>query len=278
MSRRWPPLAFSVLATLCAATLAVDCRDRVPPPGEETPSHQPSAGPTASAAGLSSSSAAESSASNAATSSAAPANSPTASATAEPSSLQVTGDPAQGKFTLDEATKGLKPKGKLWADLDTDKGKLRCELYPDKAPIAVANFVGLARGLRPFKDPKTSEWVKRPAYDGTGFHRIVKGFMMQGGDPVGTGAGEPGYVFADEVWPGATHDRRGLLCMANRGPNTNGMQFFILDAAAKHLDSSYTIFGQCSPNSVIETLASAEVRGERAVNPPKIKKVTIVRK
>jgi peptidyl-prolyl cis-trans isomerase A (cyclophilin A) len=183
-----------------------------------------------------------------------------------------------GNFTLEDATKGLAKKGKLTAELETDKGKLRCELYDDKAPKAVANFVGLARGLRPFKDSKTGEWVKRPGYDGTGFHRIIKGFMIQGGDPLGTGGGEPGYVFADEVWPGATHDRRGLMCMANRGPNTNGMQFFIMDGAAKHLDSSYTIFGFCSPDSVIEKIASAEVRGDRAVNPTKITKVTIRRK
>jgi peptidyl-prolyl cis-trans isomerase A (cyclophilin A) len=187
-------------------------------------------------------------------------------------------DPVHGKFTLSDATQGLKGKGRLWAEIETDKGKLRCELYDDKAPNAVANFVGLARGLRPFKDPKTSEWVKRPAFDGTGFHRIIKGFMIQGGDPKGTGAGEPGYIFADEVWPGATHDRRGLMCMANRGPNTNGMQFFILDAPAKHLDASYTIFGLCSPDSVIEKLANTEVRGDRAIVPPKMNKVKISRK
>jgi peptidyl-prolyl cis-trans isomerase A (cyclophilin A) len=120
--------------------------------------------------------------------------------------------------------------------------------------------------------------VKRPAYDGTSFHRIIKGFMIQGGDPQGTGAGEPGYVFPDEVWPGATHDKRGLICMANRGPNTNGMQFFIMDGEAKHLDRSYTIFGQCSPDSVIEKIAAAEVNGDRAVKPPKIRKVSITRK
>jgi peptidyl-prolyl cis-trans isomerase A (cyclophilin A) len=179
---------------------------------------------------------------------------------------------------LPDATRGLKGKGRLLADIDTDKGKLSCELFDDKAPNAVANFVGLARGLRPYKDPKSSQWVKRPAYDGTGFHRIIKGFMIQGGDPVGTGAGEPGYIFADEVWPGATHDRRGLLCMANRGPNTNGMQFFILDGPAKHLDRSYTIFGYCSPEAVIEMLANTAVRGDRALSPPKISKVTIYRK
>jgi peptidyl-prolyl cis-trans isomerase A (cyclophilin A) len=102
--------------------------------------------------------------------------------------------------------------------------------------------------------------------------------MVQGGDPAGTGGGEPGYVIPDEVWQGATHDRRGLLCMANRGPNTNGMQFFITDAAAPHLDRSYTIFGECGPDAVIEKLASVEVRGDRSVNPTKIEKVTIKRK
>lgn len=187
------------------------------------------------------------------------------------------GDPLNGVFTLADATKGLAPAGKLVAEIATDAGKLRCELFDDKAPKTVANFVGLARGLRPFKDPKTSDWVKRPGYDGTVFHRIIKGFMIQGGDPMGTGQGEPGYVFADEVWPGATHDRRGLLCMANRGPNTNGMQFFILDGPAKHLDRSFTIFGSCGPDAIIEKLASSEVRGDRAVMPPKITKVTIRR-
>ena len=186
-------------------------------------------------------------------------------------------DSLNGKFTLEDATKGLPPKGKLIADVTTEAGKLRCELFDDKAPRAVANFVGLARGLRPFKDPTTHEWVKRPGYDGTVFHRIVKGFMIQGGDPTGTGAGEPGYMFQDEVWPGATHDRRGLLCMANRGPNTNGMQFFILDGPALHLDKSFTIFGSCGPDSVIEKLAASEVRGDRAVKPPKISKVSIRR-
>jgi peptidyl-prolyl cis-trans isomerase A (cyclophilin A) len=186
-------------------------------------------------------------------------------------------DPLNGTFTLQEATKGLPPKGKLIADITTEVGKMRCDLFDDKAPRAVANFVGLARGLRPFKDPTTREWVKRPGYDGTMFHRIIKGFMIQGGDPTGTGAGEPGYIFQDEVWPGATHDRRGLLCMANRGPNTNGMQFFILDGAATHLDRSFTIFGKCEPDSVIQAIAATEVKGDRAVKPPKISKVTIRR-
>ena len=186
-------------------------------------------------------------------------------------------DPLGGKFTLEDATKGLPAKGKLVAEIKTAQGTLSCELYDDKAPITVANFVGLARGLRPFKDPKTGEWVKRPAYDGTVFHRIIKGFMIQGGDPTGTGAGEPGYVIPDEIWPGGKHDQRGLICMANRGRDTNGMQFFITDAAKPHLDGGYTIFGKCTPDEVIEKLASSETIGDKAVNPPLMERVTVKR-
>jgi peptidyl-prolyl cis-trans isomerase A (cyclophilin A) len=102
--------------------------------------------------------------------------------------------------------------------------------------------------------------------------------MIQGGDPKGTGGGEPGYVIPDEIWQGARHDQRGLLCMANRGKNTNGMQFFVLDGVAAHLDGGYTIFGKCAPESVVEALASVEVRGDRAVSPPKIEKVSVRRK
>lgn len=185
-------------------------------------------------------------------------------------------DPLQGKFTLEDATKGLTGSGPLMAEIRTSLGKLTCELYEDRAPITVANFVGLARGLRPFKNPK-GEWTKTPAYDGTTFHRVIRGFMVQGGDPAGNGTGEPGYVIPDEIWEGAYHSERGLLCMANRGPNTNGMQFFIMDGSAPHLDNGYTIFGKCGPDSVIEKIASVEVRGDRAVNPPKIEKVTIRR-
>ena len=254
------------------AILALACQRTPPPPVEEVPAEkvtQPAAlaTQTLSAAESMTTSSVHASVTKA------PESAPTS---APPDSAS--GDPTQGKFTLEDATKGLKPKGKLWAEIDTDQGKLKCEMFEDRAPLAVANFVGLARGLRPFKEPGTGKWVKRPGYDGTVFHRIIKGFMIQGGDPAGTGAGEPGYVFADEVWPGATHDKRGLLCMANRGPNTNGMQFFILDAEAKHLDRGYTIFGQCSPDSVIEKLANSEVMGDRAVKPPKIKKVSISRK
>jgi peptidyl-prolyl cis-trans isomerase A (cyclophilin A) len=186
-------------------------------------------------------------------------------------------DPLHGVFTLEMAIAGLPGKGGLTAEIKTDLGKLECELYADKAPITVANFVGLARGLRDYKNPK-GDWVKAPAYDGTTFHRVVKGFMIQGGDPEGTGRGEPGYVIPDEVWENAYHSQRGLLCMANRGPNTNSMQFFIMDGSAPHLDSGYTIFGKCGPDSVVEKLASVEVDGDRSVKPTKIEKITIRRK
>jgi peptidyl-prolyl cis-trans isomerase A (cyclophilin A) len=187
------------------------------------------------------------------------------------------GDPKRGVFTLADATKGLAGEGPLTATLDTSSGSLSCKLFDDKAPIAVANFIGLARGVRPWKDPVSGEWITRPAYDGTVFHRVIKGFMIQGGDALGNGTGEPGYVFKDELWAGARHDRAGLLCMANRGPNTNGAQFFITDAAAPHLDRSYTIFGECSPEATVHAIASVPVQGERPIAKVSINSVTISR-
>src|SRR6185436_4300639 len=185
-------------------------------------------------------------------------------------------DPLHGSFTLADATTGLAGSGSLVATIETDLGKLDCKLYEDKAPLTVANFVGLARGIRPWKD-SDGKWVKKPAYDGTIFHRIIKGFMIQGGDAKGNGSGEPGYVIPDEVWENAVHDRPGLLCMANRGPNTNGAQFFITDAAAPHLDRGYTIFGECAPEEMVHTIANVEVMGERPKTPPKIKSIKIHR-
>ena len=187
-------------------------------------------------------------------------------------------DPLKGLFNLELATAGLEGEGDLVAEMDTDAGKLECNLYSEKAPITVANFVGLARGVRPWKDPNSNKWVKKPLYDGTVFHRIIKGFMIQGGDPKHDGSGGPGFVIPDEIWEGASHDQRGLLCMANRGPNTNGSQFFILDKPALHLDGGYTIFGKCGPEPIVEKLAGWKVRGQLAVDPPKIKKVKIKRK
>jgi peptidyl-prolyl cis-trans isomerase A (cyclophilin A) len=193
--------------------------------------------------------------------------------------------PADGPIDLKAATDGLAGQGQLYADFETDKGTITCKLFEDKAPKAVANFVGLARGKQPFKDPMNGKWVKRPAYDGTTFHRIIKGFMIQGGDPTGTGMGGPGYEFADELWQGGKHDRAGLLSMANTGPNHNGMQFFITDDAAPHLDGdemlgrppSYTIFGECSPLDVVHKIAAVPVRGDKPLEKPRLTKVTIRR-
>ncbi|MFT3922510.1 MAG: peptidylprolyl isomerase [Myxococcales bacterium] len=192
-------------------------------------------------------------------------------------------DPAGGKFTLEDATRGLPGKGTLYAKIETSLGNLECKLYADKAPLTVANFVGLARGERPFWDAKQGAWVKRPLYDGTTFHRVIEGFMIQGGDHMGTGAGDTGYNLQDEIWPGTTHDRAGLLCMANRGPNTNGGQFFITDAAAPHLTQmgTYTNFGECSPVENVHRIAQApkshpgSERPEPAIT---INKVTITRR
>ncbi|KYF67499.1 peptidylprolyl isomerase, partial [Sorangium cellulosum] len=169
-------------------------------------------------------------------------------------------DPVKGKWTLEDATKGLPPGKTLTASIETDLGTLSCKLFDDKAPITVANFVGLARGIRPWKTPE-GKWEKKPAYDGTIFHRIIQGFMIQGGDAKKNGTGEAGYVIPDEVWEDGSHDRPGLLCMANRGKNTNSAQFFITDAAAFHLDNGYTIFGECGPEELVHKLAGVEVKG-----------------
>jgi peptidyl-prolyl cis-trans isomerase A (cyclophilin A) len=191
-------------------------------------------------------------------------------------------DPAGGKFTLKEALQGIPGKGKLHASIETTSGTLDCTLFDDKAPLTVANFVGLARGLRPFWDAKAAAWAKRPLYDGTTFHRVIPGFMIQGGDHLGNGTGDVGYNLVDEIWPGSNHDRAGLLCMANKGPNTNGGQFFITDAAAPHLTQmhTYTIFGECSPVDVIHSIANAPKAfpgAERPQTPVTITKVTIAK-
>jgi peptidyl-prolyl cis-trans isomerase A (cyclophilin A) len=195
---------------------------------------------------------------------------------AAPEPVYLDANPYQDRtFPLEDATFGLAGSGPLVATITTSRGELSCRLFDDKAPVTVANFVGLARGTRPYKSRKG--WVKAPAYDGTTFHRIIRGFMIQGGDPEGTGRGEPGYVIPDEMW-GGKHDRPGLLCMANRGPNTNGMQFFITDAGAAYLDKTYTIFGECSPVSVVHAIAAVPTGpGDRPTAPVTIDRVTISR-
>ena len=131
---------------------------------------------------------------------------------------------AEGKFS------GLALQGKdLYATLKTTQGEIVVRLFSKDAPKTVANFVGLAAGEKEFTDSRTGQKAKRPFYDGTIFHRVIPDFMIQGGDPLGTGTGGPGYRFADEIGPDNRFDRPGLLAMANAGPNTNGSQFFITE-------------------------------------------------
>jgi peptidyl-prolyl cis-trans isomerase A (cyclophilin A) len=263
----------AALTAAAVAFVAVACNT--------TPSEPPAPAPAPPAPKASATTTSADNAAAASTSSSAPTPSASASSAApggDGGVLQHGGaDPLAGKFTLADATKGLKATGTITATIDTSNGQISCKMYDDKAPNTVANFVGLARGTRPWKDPH-GDWVKRPAYDGTTFHRIIKGFMIQGGDPVGNGTGEPGYVIKDELWPGAKHDRAGLLCMANRGHDTNGQQFFITDAAAAHLDGNYTIFGECTPEQTVHDIASVALMGEKPVTPVTIKAITIARK
>lgn len=188
-------------------------------------------------------------------------------------------DPHDGKFSLDEAVKGLPGKGKLHATIRTSMGSFECQLFDDKAPKTVANFVGLARGLRKFWSPKDKAWVGKPYYDGTTFHRVIPEFMIQGGDWKGDGSGDMYYTIPDELHESLKHDRGGLLCMANRGPNTNEAQFFITEAAAAHLDTSYTIFGECAPLDLVKRIARVpQGHNNKPLTPVVIEKVTIERR
>jgi peptidyl-prolyl cis-trans isomerase A (cyclophilin A) len=132
----------------------------------------------------------------------------------------------------------------LFAVFHTTMGDLVVKLFPERAPKTVENLVSLAEGSREWTDPKTREKVKRPLYDGTVFHRVIPDFMIQGGDPLGTGTGGPGYKFEDEIGPQNRFDKPGLLAMANAGPGTNGSQFFITEVPTPWLDKGHTIFGE----------------------------------
>ena len=164
-------------------------------------------------------------------------------------------DPLEVELTLAQATEGLEGTGSLTAVIETSLGRLHCQLFEEQAPRTVANFVGLARGIRPWWDPYEGAWVRRPFYDGLIFHRVIPGFMVQGGCPLARGTGGPGYRFADELVPELVHDRAGVLSMANAGPNTNGSQFFILDGPAPHLNGRHSVFGRCEPLEVIYRIA-----------------------
>jgi len=165
----------------------------------------------------------------------------------------------------------------LYATLSTTKGDIQVKLYSKEAPKTVANFVGLATGERGWTDPQTRETKKTPLYDGTIFHRVIPDFMIQGGDPMGTGRGDPGYRFEDEFQAGKKFDRVGLLAMANAGPNTNGSQFFITTSTPAYLNGKHTIFGEVTKGyDVVEAISRVQRDpGDRPVEPVKINKVTI---
>lgn len=165
--------------------------------------------------------------------------------------------------------------------MDTSMGRITCQFFQKQAPIAVANFIGLATGTKDWTNPTTHQVEHhKPLYDGTIFHRVIPEFMIQGGDPAGTGYGGPGYKFGLEVDPNLNFDVPGRLAMANTGePNSNGSQFFITEGPYPTLDQNYTIFGQCDDPSVnvVKTIARVPRDGnDRPLTPVVLKKVTIV--
>lgn len=164
--------------------------------------------------------------------------------------------------------------------MDTSMGRITCQFFEKEAPNAVQNFIGLAQGTKEWTDPATkTKQQHKPFYDGTTFHRVIPEFMIQGGDPSGTGMGGPGYRFDDEFNPDLNFDVPGRLAMANSGRNTNGSQFFITEKAYSELDQRYTIFGQCDEPSVLVVKSIARVeRGEedKPLTPVLLRKVTIV--
>jgi peptidyl-prolyl cis-trans isomerase A (cyclophilin A) len=168
-----------------------------------------------------------------------------------------------------------------YARFVTSEGDFTVRLFDQEAPRTVENFVGLAEGSKQWSDPRTNQKVQKPYYDGTIFHRIIDGFMIQGGDPLGQGTGGPGYTFADEFHPTLRHAKAGILSMANRGRDTNGGQFFITLAETPWLDNKHSVFGEITEGmEVIRKIgATATTKpGDRPVKPITIASVTIERK
>ena len=165
------------------------------------------------------------------------------------------------------------------ATLHTNRGDIVIELFGNHAPATVANFVGLADGSKEYSTENASGEKSGPFYDGAVFHRVIDGFMIQGGDPTGTGRGGPGYMFADEFHPELRFDRPYLLAMANAGPGTNGSQFFITVGPTPHLNNRHTIFGEvvdAESQKVVDAIASPPTdRMDRPVDPVMIESVTI---
>ena len=168
---------------------------------------------------------------------------------------------------------------RVLAHFETTLGNFTVELFEDRVPKTVANFTGLAEGTREWTHPKTRDKHKKPYYDGIVFHRVIDGFMIQGGDPLGMGSGGPGYQFEDEFHPTLRHDRPGILSMANAGPNTNGSQFFITLGPTPHLDRKHSVFGAVTSGfDVVEKIGHTPVDShDRPKTPVAINKVTIER-
>jgi peptidyl-prolyl cis-trans isomerase A (cyclophilin A) len=177
------------------------------------------------------------------------------------------------------AAASIQPNGPTVV-MDTSMGRITCQFYQKQTPKTVANFIALAQGTRDWTDPATKKVIHHKSlYDGTIFHRVIPEFMIQGGDPTGTGMGDPGYSFADEFNPDLGFDVPGRLAMANSGPNTNGSQFFITEVPTPHLNGHHTIFGQCDEASMTVVKAIARVQigaNDKPVVPVVLKKVTIV--
>ena len=169
----------------------------------------------------------------------------------------------------------------LYAHFTTSRGNFTAKLFDEQVPATVANFTGLAEGTKEWTDPRTGKKSNTHYYDGTVFHRVIAGFMIQGGDPLGQGTGGPGYKFADEFSPKLRHDKAGLLSMANSGPNTNGGQFFITLAPTGWLDNKHSIFGEIVEGmDVVKKIGSTPTSkpGDRPLKTITVQTVTIEKK
>ncbi len=193
-------------------------------------------------------------------------------------------DPEQGAFTLEEAVEGLPIDGQLVAEIGTELGTMFCDLYADRAPRTVANFVGLARGKRPWWDARAAMWRRHvPYYGNTVFHRVIPGYLVQGGDYLGDGSGTVGYTIPFEPHETLSHDRAGRLVMATTsegGRDSAGAQFYVLDGPAPQLDGTATVFGQCRPEDVVMRVARVPQSGapdNRPLTPVRIARVLIRR-
>jgi peptidyl-prolyl cis-trans isomerase A (cyclophilin A) len=169
----------------------------------------------------------------------------------------------------------------LYAHFTTSEGNFTARLFDAETPNTVANFTGLADGSKEWTDPRSGQKVKQPYFNGTIFHRVIADFMIQGGDPLGQGTGGPGYNFADEFHPSLRHSKAGILSMANRGPNTNGGQFFITLVPTPWLDNKHSVFGEIVEGmDVVNKIGATATSkpGDRPLKPITIESVTIERK